>query len=680
MEVQKKSATEKAEGMVAQWVKHTRELVIILSLDFEIYEFNPVAQQIYGWDRKTVLGKNFLKYCGECGVESPIPADAAENLKTQTIYSENELYDGKYILSWTITHTLDSHGKPDGYMLIGQNLTQLRQLEETLRKEEASTYGTNQELIKFTLLVTGQDRREKSMIEYVKNIYSYLEGIIAAVPGYIYWMNRDAVYLGCNDNMAILHKLKSRHDIIGKTYEDIYNKESGDVYRKADTEVMTSGKPLTVAEALFNPDGTTNYYLSSKVPLRDKYGNVIGMLGNSVDITEQKRNEAALKDAKERAESANFAKSEFLAVISHEFRTPLTGILGMAKLLSMQDLTLEKQQEYVQHISNAGMHLLNLINDTLDFAKLEAGKFELAIAPIDLNSLIEETCTMLTPLSKAKNLELFFHLETSVSHQIMGDKRVLRQIIINLLGNAIKFTERGNVSIQVECLEKTSHTAKLAISFSDTGIGIPEEKQGMIFDHFSQVDASHTRRYGGAGLGLTITKLLVELMSGTISVSSQVGKGSTFRCVIEFPLQKASTLASPWMAYQSAVRILIVDETPRGQIIRKQISPSNSQVVSGKEIFNTLLASYQLNDPYDIVIVDQQLSGICPFELSKKIKEQKELKAMTVLMSENGSMSTKEMAKAAGYFECIAKPIQPLALQIALTAAWERWTEQRASL
>jgi signal transduction histidine kinase len=256
----------------------------------------------------------------------------------------------------------------------------------------------------------------------------------------------------------------------------------------------------------------------------------------------------------------------------------------MAKLINMQNLSSEKQQEYVQNISSAGMYLLNLINDTLDFAKLEAGKFELALAPMDLNALIEETCTMLTPLSKAKNLELLIQFNQSTPYQILGDKRILRQIIINLVGNAIKFTEKGYVSIQVECLEKSPLAAKLVLSVSDTGIGIPEDKQGMIFDHFSQVDSSHSRRYGGTGLGLTITKQLIDLMSGTIGVTSQVGKGTTFRCVIDFPLQNDDpSTFSPWMAYQSTVRILIVDDTPRGEVMRKHLGFSNSEVVGANE-------------------------------------------------------------------------------------------------
>ena len=671
--------TKEGNKLLSTWIQHSQELFILLSLEFTILEFNAIAEKIYRWKKDKVLGKNFLDLCSKHGFQSPFSENSAEALKKgEIIQSETTFFNNKYILSWTITAITNEHNLPSAFMLVAQDMTRLKELEDALRKAEETTYDTSQDLIEFTELVTGQDLRETSLIEYVKNIYSYLEGIIAALPGYVYWMNKQGVYLGCNDNMAILYKLNSRKDIIGKTYEDLYNKKTGDGYRKADTHVMTTGEPLTVEETLYYPDGTICVYLSNKVALRDKFGNVIGMLGNSVDITEQKQNEQALKEAKERAEAANLAKSEFLAVISHEFRIPLTGILGMAKLISMQQLSPEKQQEYIQNITSAGMYLLNLINDTLDFAKLEAGKFELALAPMDLNSLIEETCVMLTPLSKAKNLELLIQFDQTTPYQILGDKRILRQIIINIIGNAIKFTEKGYINIQVECLEKSQQHAKLVISVKDTGIGIPEDKQGMIFDHFSQVDASHSRRYSGTGLGLTITKQLIELMNGTIGVTSQVGKGTTFRCVIDFPLQTDETeTVSPWMTYQSTVRILIVDDTPRGEVIRKHLGLSYCQVVKSDEAFNALLASYQLSDPYKIVIIDQRLTKADPLKLAASIHKNEELhQSMFILLSDDGSIKTKEMAASAGFFECIVKPIQPLALQIALTAAWERWVER----
>jgi two-component system aerobic respiration control sensor histidine kinase ArcB len=656
----------------------TNEAIIFLSSEYTITEFNPAAEKLYSIKKEKILGNNYLTFCKGLELDCPLPVDPSRILLGQSYFIEHCI-KGEIVVSWTITPIFNNKIL-DGFLLIGEDKTLLSKTTLALEVAEEHIQGTNRALTSLHKFVTGQTVTEdKSALELATNIYQYMENIIANMPGHVYWLNREGIYLGCNDSMAKIYNLKSRHDIFGKTYESMYDRKSGDFYKTNDTDVMNTGIPKVVEEPYYNIDGNIEaIYLSSKVPLRDDTGNVIGMVGISIDITERKRAEQTLKEAKDRAESANIAKSEFLGVISHEFRTPLTGILGMAKLLSMQNLTPEKQSEYIQHISSAGMHLLNLINDTLDFAKLEGGKFELAPAPMDLRTLIEETCTMLTPLGKAKNLELLIEFDQDTPHQILGDKRVLRQIIINLLGNAIKFTEKGYVCVQLDCIETSGNMAQLAISVSDTGIGIPEDKQGIIFEHFTQVDASHSRRYGGTGLGLTITKLLVELMSGSISVTSQIGKGSTFRCVINFTLQTISTIESPWMSYQSKVRVLIVDDTPRGEVIRKQLSPSNSQVALGREAFNTLLVSQERADPYDIVIIDQKLIGVDPFAFAIAIRKHQELKhIMLVLLTDDGSINTLEKAKSAGYFECIVKPIQPLALQTTLTASWEKWIELR---
>jgi two-component system aerobic respiration control sensor histidine kinase ArcB len=677
------SDIEKMENFLFNWSSNTKEAVICLSLDLYVLEFNPVAERIFKEIKKNAIGQHYLAVSERyesIGMTLPNLNDFLPLMPNQKLINlEISSPNGQLIISWKILQTLDFHNAPNGFMLIGEDITRLKNAELAFRKSEESTLGANCELANFNKLVTGQNiNSKKPALEYMKNIYNYMEYIVASMPVSVYWMNREGVYLGCDDKFSALFNLKSRHEIVGKTYEDLYDDESGNFYQSVDNEVMHTGIAKTLEEPLFNADGTKTIWLSSKVPLFDVSGQIIGMLGTSLDITERKKTEDALNEAKIRAEAASLAKSEFLAVISHELRIPLTSILGMTQLLSTKNLTSLKQHEYLNNILTAGMHLLNLINDSLDFAKLEAAQLQVSSAPMDLKTLIEEVSTMLTPLAKAKNLELLIHFEQMAPHKIQGDKRLLRQIMINLVGNAIKFTERGYVSIQVECIEQTSNLATFVISVIDTGIGIPEEKQGMIFEHFSQVDASHSRRYGGAGLGLTITKQLVELMSGTISVTSQIAKGSTFRCVIEFALQKEAGTQMPWMAYESTARILIVDDTPRGNVIQRQLSPSNSQVVSSNEAFSTLLASYQLSDPYDIVIVQQRLENVDSCELARLILQHEELyQPMLVILIDDGSVNTKNFAKAAGFYECLTKPIQPFALQVILTAAWENWVEQR---
>jgi len=656
-----------------------QEVVICLSSDLCILEWSFSAEKIFELSRNEAIGKNFLTFCVSQGIHFPWPLSRdAEHTMIET-----PLRDGQIFL-WRIVRKLDNENLLKYYLLIGENITQLRTVEAALDKAESALDKLERhfsdilsELAQFTKSVTGQSFTQTiSIMEYVKSIHGYMENIIVDMPINLYWLNRAGVYLGCNKKFATLFGLKSPRDIAGKGYIKLYDKQSGDFYRAVDMEIMNTGISKIVEEPLFAPDGTKSIWLSSKAPLRDATGKIIGLLGTSIDITDRKKTEQALQEAKNNAEIANLAKSEFMAIMSHELRIPLTGILGINQLLQSSDLTPEKRKEYLEHISTAGMHLLNLINDTLDFAKLEAGQFELVPTSMNLQFLIEETITMLAPLAKAKDLEIFIDYDREAPHQIVSDKRALRQIIINLVGNAIKFTEQGHVSIQVELVDKNDQHATLALLISDTGIGIPDDKQGLIFEQFSQVDASHSRKYGGAGLGLTITRQLIKLMSGTIAVTSKVGRGTTFRCVIRCLLDGAVDLSAPWALYQAHIRILIVDDTSRGQIIQRQLNTSNCSVVSSSEAFSTLLTSHQLFDPYHIVIVNDKLFEIDPFDFPKMFLEYQKIRLpMLILLTDDGSIDIKERAKIAGFFDCIMKPIQPIMFQVALTAVWERWVE-----
>lgn len=384
----------------------------------------------------------------------------------------------------------------------------------------------------------------------------------------------------------------------------------------------------------------------------------------------------ALIAAKERAEAANRAKSEFLGIVSHELRLPLTGILGMAHMLHLEYL-LPVQREQVEDIIQSSEHLLALVDDLLDVAKLDAGKMELSLVPLDLRKLLEETATMLTFQTSSKGLELLVSYDEGTPHRIVGDARALRQIVLNLVGNALKFTEQGYISIRVKCLSQTDTTAQLMISIEDTGVGIAEDKLQEIFESFKQDDIDYKRRYSGAGLGLTISRAYIELMGGKLEVQSQLGRGSIFSCIIPFELQATATLASPWEAYKDDVRTLIVDDTLRGEVLARHIASPNVQVVTGKEAIATLITAERCSAPYDVVIIDQQLSSINALDLGQAINTQfNACRPLLMLLMSQDTAMTKDAAKAAGFFETLIKPVQPTELQMCLTVAWEAWGEQ----
>lgn len=284
------------------------------------------------------------------------------------------------------------------------------------------------------------------------------------------------------------------------------------------------------------PDGKIRYIHDASFPLFNETGECFGYAGVAKDITKDVLHEQELQEAKSRAEIANQAKSNFLAMMSHELRTPLNAILGMAQILRIKGVSPELE-ECVSVISNAGNSLLALVNDILDFAKLEVGKLSFVDEPIDLQLLISQVIHSLSHQAKEKNLELQLEYPDVVPTLVLSDAKRIRQILINLVGNALKFTEKGYVKIQFFCLKQDKNYADLQIKVVDTGIGISQDKLEMVFEKFSQVDSNYQRKYQGTGLGLAITRELVEKMGGKISLTSELGKGSDFSVVLPFQLQ-----------------------------------------------------------------------------------------------------------------------------------------------
>ncbi len=277
---------------------------------------------------------------------------------------------------------------------------------------------------------------------------------------------------------------------------------------------------------LLLPDKAVRHIRATSIVLRNGSGAPVRMLGTNGDITEEKQAEA-LRLAKNAAEAANRAKSEFLATMSHELRTPLNGIIGMNELLQASALT-EKQRMYVEACNASGKLLMQLINDILDLSKIEAGKMEIVLRECDIEALVYDVAEMMLPSARQKGIDLRCELNPQACVQALCDENRLRQILINLVGNATKFTSRGHVTITCDCLWPPNALPRICFSVSDSGIGIPAGRLDRLFRPFSQVDSSTSRQYGGTGLGLSICRQLVEMMGGTIGVESQVGTGSRF--------------------------------------------------------------------------------------------------------------------------------------------------------
>ena len=487
--------------------------------------------------------------------------------------------------------------------------------------------------------ITSRKLQEEESLHDKDNAELTLANILDNLPGHVYWKNLDSVFQGCNKAQANSAGFADQHGVIGKTDYDMPWHNEANELRESDALVMRNRQTLTREEASQLADSNKiSIFLSKKTPLLDKNGTVVGILGISFDITERKDIEEKLRQAKLAAEAANHAKTEFIANMSHDIRTPLAGVIGMSELLE-NDLNNPESKQYAHWLHKSGEHLLEMLNDILDDIKADnLNENDIRNERFELRLCIHNLVQLVLPSIKLKHLNIVVLIADDVPKFIESDHAKLQRILLNILGNAIKFTEKGSITIKVNCLNLTHEKTHIQFSITDTGMGIPKDQQNKVFDRFFRASPSYKGIYKGQGLGLHIAQAYANLIGGRISLTSIEGVGTTLYLDLSsnIDISEASKsllcdtsksnqalvvdAGTPLQqSYENCPLLLLIEDNPVALKVIESIATKTGcrfiSATNGEEALE--LAK---NNFFDLIITDIGLPGISGHEFTSKLR------------------------------------------------------------
>ncbi|MBF0225546.1 MAG: response regulator [Desulfobacterales bacterium] len=511
----------------------------------------------------------------------------------------------------------------------------------------------------------------------------FLQLLMDTIPAPIFYKTKEGIYTGCNKAFEEWAE-KNKNQIVGKDDYNIWTKKDAALIRKFDMELIETFGSQAQELRILLPDSSYKNVIIYKAIYYIQNTNKYGIVGVFLDITAMIKIQESLKIAKEEAEAANKAKSEFLANMSHEIRTPLNAVIGFSDMLYSMIID-EKHRGYIESIKSSGKNLLNLINDILDLSKIEAGRMEIKNEPVNPNSLFKEIKNIFATKISEKDLEFIIDIAPNIPACLILDEVRLRQILFNLIGNAVKFTDTGYIKLSVQSIYTADDqsTLNLIISVEDTGIGIKPEALEYIFDAFKQQDGQSTKKYGGTGLGLSITRRLVEMMGGKISVTSERNKGTKF----EFVLNDVSVSSVPAkndrkeefdeenIIFEKAVILVVDDIETNRHLIKEYFQDTNVSILEAGNGEESVKQAKKYKP--DLILMDIRMPVMDGYEATKIIKNDASIKNIVIIaLTASGMQADKEKVMSEGFDGFLTKPVQQVDLFMEL-ARFMKYTKKQ---